>query len=345
MLERARKQRGSRCCAIIDRRTGARLANHPPLEARTCTHQPTHSGTMASVLLAPDFQGDFSIPIASLCSEIERSPEKYANHRLVNIHHYKEKTLVGHEFLIIEIFDGKYTPYQLRIERRPTRKKPNRLSLLRSEVYVRITDDVISRVSATFKPVEFYHIATSRCHPTPSSPMLTLPEVCKILKEIRNQAPNYSLLEYMCYWFCVAFLCGVEDLRVKVVKKNGKDYRLQGKFSAGTGEGVKFMDQEWAAKDFERYKAKMKEVREQRESDERKAIRDAFVDTVQMRKAERVKGTVETREAVKPLLQTSEARREAEAQDLRSAFSWIVAATKNRSHSMTLKNVEGEHVT
>ncbi|KAH7907039.1 hypothetical protein BJ138DRAFT_544408 [Hygrophoropsis aurantiaca] len=330
MLERARKQRGDRCCAVIDRRTGARLANHPSLEARI--HQSAYSGTMTSVLFALDFQDDFSIPIASLCSEIERSLKIYANHRLVNIHHYKEKTVVGHEFLIIDIFDGKNTPHRLRIERRPTRKKPNRLSLLRSGVYVRITDDVISRVPATFKPAEFYHIATSRCPPMPSSPTLTFPEICKILKEIKTQAPNYSLLEHMCYWFCVAFLCGVEDLGVKVVKKNGKDYRLQGKFGAGAGagEGVKFMDQEWAAKDFERYKAKMKEVREERETNERNAIRDTFVDTVQMRQAERTKSIVQTHEAIKPLLQTSETRRKAEAQELKSAFSWIVSTTKKQ---------------
>ncbi|KAG8965237.1 hypothetical protein FRC03_000782 [Tulasnella sp. 419] len=100
---------------------------------------------MAATLLDASFKDDFCLSVDSFDKDVQSNPDFYRRYRLTKATHYKEKTYVGHEYIILDISDGKHF-LQLRTERRPTTRKGETVGkAVSSSDYVRVTDDSISR--------------------------------------------------------------------------------------------------------------------------------------------------------------------------------------------------------
>ena len=296
--------------------------------------------TMASVLLDRNFKEDFTLPLSSLCREVQICPDMYNKYRLFKVTHYKNTDVVGklgvywavryridvkrpdsaHEFLILDIFDGKHS-FQLRIERGATTQKPGGPSDTIS--YIRVNNDRISRVLKRIDESKVYKIAVVRC---PSQPMITLPDMCAIFRMIQERAPYYSLLSHQCYWFCATFVWGLEQ-KAKVVLTKGKDYERRGK--AG---GVGILKDDQVEKDMREYNEGLERGRKEAERAEsakqQLETKQGYIGAVARRKQEGARMAKKAQDIVTPLLQTSETKRMAEELALRSMLSRVAAEAK-----------------
>ncbi|GBE84221.1 hypothetical protein BKA93DRAFT_810873 [Sparassis latifolia] len=271
---------------------------------------------MSSVLLNPDFREGISLPLSTFYEEIRLHQAQYSKHRLVKATHYKEQTAVAHEFLILDVFDGKHL-LSLRVERRPTTKKPEGPSTTTfPHPYVRITDDRISRAPPDFKPSSFYKIVVMRC---PTKPLFSLPDVCTIFHMIYESSPNYSLLSNQCYWFCAVFLWGLEK-KVKVAKTKGKDYDLRGTFA----KAIRVLGDEQVEKDIDEYNERLQRDREESALLERLTAKQIYFVALEQKRRSSADSTKKTLVVVNPLLETSENKRRREELAVKSMFAKVV---------------------
>jgi hypothetical protein len=216
---------------------------------------------------------------------------------------------LGHEFIHLDIFDGKCV-VTLRIERRP-QKQSLKPKLLSSAVP---NADSISRALPNPRDVE--EILVARCRP---KAIVSLSDISAILEMISSAAPNYILMSNQCYWFCCMFL---ESLGEKVVKMKGKAYELRGKF----GQFYKVIDDAQAKKDIEDYKQRLDDDSRVADSLEKHLLKLAYNDAVEKRRQKAAKMEKDTLIAITPLLQTTE-KRTAEMLAMKSMLSKIMAET------------------
>ncbi|GBE84541.1 hypothetical protein SCP_0605200 [Sparassis crispa] len=178
---------------------------------------------MTNLLLNPKAQDGYMMPLRSFDKDIRecQEPGAYDKYRLVKVTHYKDVTVIAHEFLVLDIYNSEEVSegvIHLRIERGATTVKPGEgfsASSKNTLAYVRLTNDKISR-DPLFQPSKYFRIAYLRCPPTT---IISLPDVCRIFPTLYEGAPNYSLLKNQCYWFCSTFLHGVEtDYNLRRIK-------------------------------------------------------------------------------------------------------------------------------
>jgi len=261
----------------------------------------------SNLLLNPDpgFRETFCISVSTVCEEVSLSPQLYEKYRIVNIDHYKERNRVGHEFLIIDIFDGdlQHPTFRLCAERRPSRRKadpdkPAPKPLI--DFLVSPSDDTISRVRRTFKPDNFDHLANLRLH-LPAK--LNFRRACEIFKQVQEHAWYYSLFRRQCYWFCTTFLMRVEtDLTVE--KTYGRYAKRQGAYRSWVGS-IKVLRDNKANMDLEAENMKRGEEARRKKKEAREETR-VVVESAMRRKAE--EGTAElerTRQAVKAIIDSA----------------------------------------
>lgn len=230
-------------------------------------------------------------------------------------------SLIAHEFIIIELFDGrKLLP--LIIERlRSTQKAKAPNTWLKFAASACVTDDRISRVPADFMPSNFDIIVTSIC---PSEPILRLPDICTIFETIALMAPNYLLLKNQCYWFCSMFLECVEE-KLKMVKKEGKEFKYGGKFA-----NVEVVKDGQAKHDIEAHKENLRRESEMAQSQEKSDITRAFQVAVAKQRQKVTETRTNARDAVQPLLLTSQARTTSEEVMLTSMISKVLAGARRQ---------------
>ena len=220
---------------------------------------------------------------------------------------------IGHEFLHLDVFDGKHI-VTLLIERRPAEQVLKPL-IISSAVP---TDDRISRVQPN--PPKVHEITIARC---PPKPIISLLDVSAILQMISNVAANYDLLSNQCYWFCCMFL---EGLGEKVVKMKGRGYELRGKF----GEFYRVLDDGQAKRDIEAYKKRLRADLLVAESLEKNRIKTVYQGAVERRRRKKADMEKSALVAVTPLLRTTERRRTAEELALKSMLSKVMGRTMER---------------
>jgi hypothetical protein len=213
----------------------------------------------------------------------------------------------GHEFLIIDIFDGdlRHPTFRLRAERRPSRrdadpKQPTPKLLRITDLLVSHSDDTISRVRRTFKPDNYDHLGNLRLHlPT----KLNFRRACEIFKQVQEHAWYYTLFRRQCYWFCTTFLMRVEtDTGVK--KTFGRHAKRQGAYRPWVGR-IKVLRENKTNKSIGAENMKREEKTRKQEEEAREEMR-AVVESAMQRKAE--EGTAElerTRQAVKAIIDSA----------------------------------------
>lgn len=287
---------------------------------------------MASTLLLtdPNFEELLSIPV--LCADVAKSPERYAKYWVVEIVHYKERNVVGHEFLILGVFDcGTNRPLiRLRAERRPSRRKPDERKESESPPWwsdhmISPSDDTISRLRKTFKADDYDHLATLNLG-SPSLEKLNFFSACRIFKQVEDHAWYYTLFRRQCYWFCTTFLKRVE-FKTRVSKIAGRHSKRQGTPGYGCilGGRFKVLKEDKVERDIQKRYLSQKDQAKKREDDGREEMKTMMLGALQRSEQERVAELEITRQAVQPLLITTQARQEAEVLALRSTFSQIVA--------------------
>lgn len=282
------------------------------------------------LLTDPNFQELLSIPV--LCADVAKSPKQYEKYWVVEIVHYKERSLVGHEFMILGVFDcGTNRPLiRLRAERRPSRRKPDERRKPESPPWwsdhmISPSDDTISRLQKSFTADSYDHLATLNLG-SPSLRKLSFFAACQIFEQVEDHAWYYTLFRRQCYWFCTTFLKRVE-FKTGVSKIPGRDSKRQGTPGYGYILGGRFrvLKEDKAEKDIRERNTSQKDKAKQREDDDREKMKTMMLDALQRSEQERVAELEITRQTVQPLLITTQARQEADVLALRSMFSQIVA--------------------
>ncbi|KAF9234374.1 hypothetical protein BU15DRAFT_65745 [Melanogaster broomeanus] len=237
---------------------------------------------MANLLLNPDRKShqSFAISLIALCSEVLESPAHYDKYKVVNINHFKERSHVGHEFIILDVFDsdGTHDAFCLRAERRPSRRKADEQTRAERPVpwldtLVTVSDDTISRVPESFSQRR------------------------EALVVLRSFSAAVLLVLYHVY---------AAEARLE------KDRILAGR--------LKVMPDSRAAADIKEEEIRQKDEETKRKDEAHEAMNKALTSAVVRRELERSTSFERTRQIVLPLLQTTEARREAEVQAWQSTF-------------------------
>lgn len=197
---------------------------------------------MSRFIISSSGASGVSVPLAYLSEDVQASPS-LSTYPVRQVEHYKEKNTVGHEFLVISVSNGTGLS-RIRIERRPSTKKPTGFTILGGSSYERVTDDSLSRVAADFDPSAYYHISTAVC----AAGLFTLGEMCYLCSAISKLAPNYRLSTNNCYWFCAAFL---SHLRSKpgISFVEAEDHRRGGTFL----RGLEVIDESSVKKEMQEY--------------------------------------------------------------------------------------------
>lgn len=292
---------------------------------------------MLVLLTDPNFQELLPIPI--LCADVAKSPEQYEKYWVVDIIHFKERDKVGHEFVILSVFDcGTNRPlFHLRAERRPSRRKPDeqkkfepssKLALCISKLGFLLTspsDDTISRLRENFKADDYDHLASLTLG-SPSLKKLSFLAACQIFEQVQNQAWYYELFRRQCYWFCTNFLKQVEN-KTELSKIAGRHAKRQGTPGYGRifGGRFKVLKEHDVEGDIQERNRRQKDQAKKQEDEDREGMKNMMVDAMQRREQERLVALETTRQAIQPMLITTQARQEAEVLAWRSMFSRIVA--------------------
>lgn len=281
------------------------------------------------LLTDPNFRELLSIPI--LCADVAKSSKQYEKYWVVEIIHFKERNQVGHEFVILSVFDcGTNRPlFHLRAERRPSRRKPDEqkkpeLPLSKLDLLISPSDDTISRLRNNFKADDYYRLA-SLDFGSPSLKKLSFLAACQIFEQVENQAWYYTLFRWQCYWFCTNFLKRVES-KTQQVKIPGKDAERQGAPGNGLFGGIiKVLKEHDVESDIQERNRRQEDLAKKQEDEDREAMKSMMVDAMQRREQDRLAALETTRQRIQPMLITTQARQEAEVLALRSMFSRIVA--------------------
>ncbi|KAF8549022.1 hypothetical protein OG21DRAFT_1500654 [Imleria badia] len=176
---------------------------------------------MASKLLDPKSEDTNPVFLRTVYDDIATLPElDRRKHRVLKIRLLKEKKVVGHEFLVLDIFDKK-TLVRLIVERRPSRRKAGRpqyqwWNLFKLDFLVSDGDDVFKKVPEEFSP-EPYHLITTLSADIDEAP--TFAFICQIMGEVQRDAPDYMLLRRQCYWFTGTV---IERVKHEFTKLEGK---------------------------------------------------------------------------------------------------------------------------
>ncbi|KIK94233.1 hypothetical protein PAXRUDRAFT_828196 [Paxillus rubicundulus Ve08.2h10] len=286
---------------------------------------------MAHLLLNTDRTShqSFSTSLIALCSEVLESPAQYDKYKVFNINHFKERSQVGHEFIILDVFnsDGRDDAFRLRAERRPSRRKADEQTraerpVLRLDALVTVSDDTISRVPESFSERDFDHLSSLGPIRPPIS--LSFALACKIFQQVENHSWYYALFRRQCYWFCITFMHRVSGT-IGVPERAGNESWRRG--AAGKGRIparlLKVMPDRRAAGDIREEEMKQKTEETKREDEAHEAMNKALTTAVVRREVERSTSFERTRQTVLPLLRTTEARREAEVQAWQATFSQL----------------------
>ncbi|KIK36483.1 hypothetical protein CY34DRAFT_16352 [Suillus luteus UH-Slu-Lm8-n1] len=234
--------------------------------------------------------------------------------------------------MILGVFDcGTNRPLiRLRAERRPSRRKPDERKKSESPPWwsdhmISPSDDTISRLQKTFKADKYDHLATLNLG-SPSLRKLSFPAACEIFDQVEKHSWFYTLLRRQCYWFCTTFIMRVE-LKTGVFKIAGRESKRQGTPGYGyiLGGRWKVLKEDKARRDIQKRDASQKDKAKQREDDDREKMKTKMLDALQRSEQERVAELEITRQAVQPLLITTQARQEADVLALKSTFSQIIA--------------------
>ncbi|GBE83852.1 hypothetical protein SCP_0509090 [Sparassis crispa] len=257
---------------------------------------------MATVLLHSDCIEGTSLSLRTFSENVQSHQQQNCKYKLVKATHYKERTVLGHEFLVLDIFDGEKVVY-LRVERRPITNKRERLSTT-------ATDDQISRAPRNFDPLSFHKILTMRC---PAKPVFSLSDVCSVFDMIGDTSADCPV-EYQCYRFCAMFLSDLET-KVKVAKNHGRDYGLRGTF----GKAGRVPEDAPASvkTDIDEYN----ERPSNREDAKRRAVKQLFSVAVEQRQRSSADAAKKTLEAISPFLETSVDKEKTSKLAIKSAVS------------------------
>ncbi|KAG2144396.1 uncharacterized protein EDB93DRAFT_1251637 [Suillus bovinus] len=235
---------------------------------------------------------------------------------VVYMDHYKERDLVRHEFIILDVFDcGTNRPlFRLRAERRPSRRKPDEQKEsesppLRPDHLVSPSDDTISRLRENFRADDYDHLPT-----------------CQIFKQVEDRSWYYSLFRRQCYWFCTTFLKRVES-KTGTTKIASRHCKRQGTPGYGyiLGGRLKVLNEDKAKRSIERRNLEQEDQKKKQEDEDHEAMKTRIMEAMQRVEQERLAALETTRQAIQPLLITTQARQEAEVLVLRSKFLQIVA--------------------
>lgn len=287
------------------------------------------------LLTDPNFRELLPIPI--LCADVAKSPEQYEKYWVLEILHFKERNQVGHEFVILSVFDcGTNRPlFHLRAERRPSRRKPDelrrfkassKLALCISKLGFLLTspsDDTISRLRENFKADDYDHLASLNLG-SPSLKKLSFLAACQIFEQVVNQAWYYELFRRQCYWFCTNFLMRVKG-KTELSKIDGRHAERQGTYGRIFGGRFKVLKEHGVEEDIQERNRRQEYQARRQEDEDREGMRNMMVNAVQRREQERLAALETTRQAIQPMLITTQARQEAEVLAWRSMFSRIVA--------------------
>ncbi|KAG2090130.1 uncharacterized protein F5147DRAFT_841043 [Suillus discolor] len=296
---------------------------------------------MASMLLLTDPNFQELLPIPILCADVAKSPKQYEKYWVVDIIHFKERNKVGHEFVILSVFDcGTNRPlFHLCAERRPSRRKPDeqkkfepssKLALCISKLGFLLTspsDDTISRLRENFKADNYDHLASLNLG-SPSLKKLSFLAACQIFEQVENQAWYYELFRRQCYWFCTNFLKRVEG-KTELSKIAGKHADRQGTYGRIFGRRIKVLEEDGVKSDIRERNDRQKDQAKKQEDEDREGMKNKMVDAMQRREQERLAALETTRQAIQPMLITTQARQEAEVLAWRSMFSRIVAQPRS----------------
>jgi hypothetical protein len=186
------------------------------------------------------------------------------------------------------------------------------------------SDDTISRLRKTFKADNHYHLATLNLG-SPSLRKLSFFAACQIFKQVEDHAWYYTLFRRQCYWFCTTFIKRVES-KTGMPKIAGRHAKRQGApgYVHNFGSIFKVLKEDKAERDIQRRNLSQKDQAKKREDDDREEMKNTMLGFLQRSEQERVAKLEITRQAVQPLLITTQARQEAEVLALRSTFSQIV---------------------
>ncbi|KAG1792326.1 uncharacterized protein HD556DRAFT_565724 [Suillus plorans] len=287
---------------------------------------------MASMLLLTDPNFQELLPIPILCADVAKSSEQYKKYWVVEIIHFKERNQVGHEFVILSVFDcGSNRPlFHLRAERRPSRRKPDEQKKSeppssKLDLLISPSDDTISRLRENFKANDYDHLATLNLG-SPSLKKLSFLAACQIFEQVENQAWYYTLFRRQCYWFCTNFLKRVES-KTQLFKIAGRHAKRQGTPGYGCifGGRFKVLKEHDVEGDIQERNRRQKDQAKKHEDEDREGMKNMMVDAMRRREQERLAALETTRQAIQPMLITTQARQEAEVLAWRSMFSRIVA--------------------
>lgn len=221
----------------------------------------------------------------------------------------------AHEFLILDVFDGKYS-IQLRAERVAVSRKPGGPDDAVSCIWTNTSR--ISRVLKKIDESQVYKIAVVKCFPRS---IVTLPDICDIFRMLHERAPNYSLFEYQCYWFCAAFMWDMEE-KAKVPQTKGKDFERRGKARGSrTEDGIR----EDAEKYIEALETCRRDAQQAESAERQQEIIQGYMGVVARRKQEGARMIKKAQEVVTPLLLTSETKRLGEERALRTMLSRVAS--------------------
>lgn len=283
------------------------------------------------LLTDPNFQELLSIPI--LCAEVANSPEQFKKYWVVDIIHYKERNQVGHEFIILGVFDCGTSGrplFRLRAERRPSIRKPDARKTSESppsrpDYMISPSDDTIRRLPKDFKANDYDHLASLDLG-SPSLRKLSFPDACQIFGQVEDHSWYYALFRRQCYWFCTTFLKRVQ-LETGMSKDDGRHSKRQGTPGYGYifGSKIKVLNEDRVARDIQERNISQKDQERKQEDERREAMKTMMADAIQRLEQERFAEFEIARQAAQPLLITTQARQEAEVLALRSTFSRIVA--------------------
>ncbi|KAG1828021.1 hypothetical protein EV424DRAFT_1537023 [Suillus variegatus] len=291
---------------------------------------------MASMLLLTDPNFRELLPIPILCADVAKSPEQYEKYWVLEILHFKERDQVGHEFVILSVFDcGTNRPlFHLHAERRPSRRpdeqrefEPSSKLLSKLDPRFSPSDDTISRLRDNFKADNYDHLASLNLG-SPSLKKLSFLAACQIFEEVKNQAWYYELFRRQCYWFCTNFLKRVEG-KTELSKIAGRHAERQGTYGRICGGRIKVLEEDGVKSDIRERNDRQKDQAKKQEEEDREGMKNMMVDAMQRREQERLAALETTRQAIQPMLITTQARQEAEVLAWRSMFSQIVAQPRS----------------
>ncbi|KAG9317884.1 hypothetical protein JVU11DRAFT_2113 [Chiua virens] len=272
---------------------------------------------MTSKLFDPSSNDTKPIFLRTVYDDVTSTSEpEYGQYRILKIRLFKEEGVVGHEFLILDVFAESQPIVRLLAERRPSRRKADLpqsywWKLPKLDFRVSDGDDVLKNVTSEFDPALYYLVTTLSAPDTDVAP--TFAVVCKILWEVQRDAPNYMLFRHQCYWFTGTSIMWMkrqfvelDDNIFKFVVEKGPHVHRQGKPNLGP-LSLNIYPEHKAEQYVDNHIKKKDDIRKEDVERARREMRAAMKSAMTTSEEERLKSREGMRKIVQPLLTTPEA--------------------------------------